>query len=257
MESESTQQGEFPDGDQITNATDLEFLLGKGKYDTESIWSALKKVFGEYVIKEDISRCTEDQWKQIGLSLGVQNALKSWASSSQYVKYGDRIRLIHVNTKKALHSHAINYKHSGSSGQQQVTCFGGNDSNDLWIVCIGSLINSEEPANQKIKNGSIVALRHLITGAKLHSHSGFPSPITKQQEVTCFQGEDTNNNWRLECASCWKKGEQIRLIHVNTNHALHSHVDQMLKVDRGDYQQETTAFQARDSNDLWYAIDAE
>lgn len=71
----------------VTNATDLEFLLGKGKYDTESIWSALKNVFGEYVTKEDISRCTEDQWKQIGLSLGAQNALKSWACKNRKLIY--------------------------------------------------------------------------------------------------------------------------------------------------------------------------
>lgn len=47
------------------------------------------------------------------------------------MKYGDRIRLIHVNTKKALHSHAINYKHSGSSGQQQGIHFVRKNSNEF------------------------------------------------------------------------------------------------------------------------------
>lgn len=45
--------------------------------------------------------------------------------------YGDIVKIKHVLTNTHLHSHAINYGHPNSSGQQQVTAFGGADDNDF------------------------------------------------------------------------------------------------------------------------------
>ena len=44
---------------------------------------------------------------------------------------GGFIKLIHVNTGKSLHSHKFNYP-AWAAGQQEVTCYGGNDSNNYW-----------------------------------------------------------------------------------------------------------------------------
>ena len=113
-----------------------------------------------------------------------------------HMAFGDVIRLRHVNTGHALHSHNINYP-SGSR-QQQVTCFGGKDHNDLWRVCgqHGASLTPGVP----LTAGTVFRLQHVSTKRNLHSHK-VTSAVTKQQEVSCF-GEngngDTNCKRRLE-----------------------------------------------------------
>jgi dolichyl-phosphate-mannose--protein O-mannosyl transferase len=45
---------------------------------------------------------------------------------------GVQLRLTHVNTRKALHSHGGVSHPEYTAGQQEVTCFGGRDDNDYW-----------------------------------------------------------------------------------------------------------------------------
>jgi dolichyl-phosphate-mannose--protein O-mannosyl transferase len=103
-----------------------------------------------------------------------------------------------------------------------------------------------------VRHGDIIRLEQVLTRRNLHSHSGHPSPVTGQQEMTCF-GEggigDEDDNWRVEAdGEGWTVGGRVRLIHNPTNHALHSH---------GGYshsqwtagQQEVTGFDSRDDND--------
>lgn len=166
--------------------------------------------------------------------------------------YGAVVKIKHVLTNTHLHSHAINYGHPQSSGQQQVTGFGGADDNDYWII------KSEHGNNSRsgnIRHGDVIRLEHYLTHRNLHSHASIPSPVTSQQEVTCF-GEngtgDSNDNWRIEIdgGGTWSLNTRIRLIHVNTNHALHSHSG-FYHPDWTANQQEVTGFGGRDDNDLW------
>ena len=48
----------------------------------------------------------------------------------QIARYGATVRVGHVSTGRTLHSHAYNYRHRGTSGQQQVTCYELRDDND-------------------------------------------------------------------------------------------------------------------------------
>ena len=173
------------------------------------------------------------------------------------VTFGARLRLRHRVTGQALHSHPHNYEHQGSSRQQQVTCFAGYDDNDLWRVKAQHGQPPGARSAQPVRDGDVVRLEHLATGRNLHSHGGFPSPVTRQQEVTCF-GEggagDGNDDWRVEVegGGVWDDSRQVRLVHVPTGHALHSHGGfSHPKFTLG--QQEVTGFAARDDNDLWYA----
>lgn len=172
------------------------------------------------------------------------------------VNYRSTIRLEHVTTEYALHSHLLNYGHPNSSGQQQVTCFGGADDNDWWVIKGMDGQPEDFQAGAPVQDGDTVRLQHLLTKRNLHSHE-FLSPVTGQQEVTCFGDDglgDGNDNWRVavEGGGAWDTSKQLRLIHVATNFALHSH--------RGwshpqwtDGQQEVTGFEGRDGNDLWTA----
>jgi dolichyl-phosphate-mannose--protein O-mannosyl transferase len=104
-----------------------------------------------------------------------------------------------------------------------------------------------------------VRLEHLATRQNLHSHGGFPSPVTGQQEVTCF-GErgigDGNDTWRVETddAVPWASGTHIRLIHIPTGHALHPHAG-FAHPQWTIGQHAVTGNPVRDDNDLWFATD--
>lgn len=170
------------------------------------------------------------------------------------IKYGVPFKLRHVKTGQSLHSHTSVY-HTGSK-QQEVTCFGSRDENDWWIVK-GPHGDSRygHPIGVPVLNHSVIRLEHLMTGKNLHSHNEFQSPASHQGEVTCF-GEhgvgDANDNWRIEvtigeAGAPWRVEHQFRLIHVGTNHALHSHHGHHTH----SHQQEVTCFSHRDDNDLW------
>jgi hypothetical protein len=170
-------------------------------------------------------------------------------------KYTREIRLMHQDTMRMLHSHPINYGHPGTSGQQQVTAYEWLDDNDFWRVKGPYGQPDNFRTDQLVQHGDIIRLQHVLTGRNLHSHSGIPSPITHQQEVTCY-GEggngDTNDNWRVEVegGGAWDSGKRVQLIHTNTNHSLHSHYGQTSASYTAD-QQEVTCYENRDINDWW------
>jgi endonuclease/exonuclease/phosphatase family metal-dependent hydrolase len=174
---------------------------------------------------------------------------------SFHAAYGDVIKLRHGATGHILHSHGASYGHPGSSRQQQITAFAAADDNDYWLVKGPHGTPDDHRRGQPVRHGEVIRLEHVATRRNLHSHAGFPSPRTGQQEVTGFgangQG-DGNDDWRIEVedAGAWEAGERVRLIHVNTNHALHSHAG-LSHPQWTLGQQEVTGFPQRDDNDWW------
>lgn len=76
--------------------------------------------------------------------------------------------------------------------------------------------------------GSIVRLQHLETGRNLHSHL-FNSPLSNQQEVSCF-GEngkgDTGDDFEVICMASgtkhWRRDQDMRLKHRDTGRFVHT-----------------------------------
>ena len=121
-----------------------------------------------------------------------------------------------------LHSHAIQW--ATGSGQQSVTAHGGAaDIDNMWLV------KEADPSKTKvacitgtpIKCGDVVRLQHVTTSSNLHSHL-FRSPLSGQQEVSCFgtsdqkmglSDGDTGDNWIVMCditkEGKYKKEEKI------------------------------------------------
>jgi dolichyl-phosphate-mannose--protein O-mannosyl transferase len=166
------------------------------------------------------------------------------------LKNGDYARIRHVETGANLHSHPINYSHPGTSGQQQVTAFLDRDLNDVWVI--------RDCRSHPVKHGDVFRLQHHLTGMYLHSHPNIPAPLTtSQQEVTGWQGKDSNDMWRVEVegGGLWLPGKRFRLIHVETRAALHSHRVAGDPIPQNQY--EVTAFAERDNNDLWTFSNAE
>jgi hypothetical protein len=202
----------------------------------------------------------EGGWGAPGKFKGIYRT--SWTaggSPGQPARYGANIKAVHWVTGHTLHSHAINYSHSGSSKQQQVTCFGALDDNDWWRIKGPHGSPDGYKAGQAVQHGDIIRLEHVLTKRNLHSHGGFPSPVTRQQEVTCFGSNgigDGNDNWRVEVEGegTWAFGKRLRLVHVSTNHALHSHAWQTHPTYTVG-QQEVTGYSLRDDNDRWYLFE--
>lgn len=208
-------------------------------------------------------------WSLLVIAVGAWIGI-SWALSRgrtvgahdtaelQAIRIGDTIRLLHRLTGFALHSNHALYSHPGSSKQQQVTAFGGADLNDSWVVKAQNGFGDTTRRGRVVSHGDIIRLEHRNTRKNLHSHRGAPSPVTGQQEVTAFGTDgvgDTNDNWRVDISQrgFWKEEVPVRLIHVESECALHSH--------RGfahpQYtlgQQEVTCFAQRDENDFWFAV---
>ncbi|WP_315096139.1 MIR domain-containing protein [uncultured Cellulomonas sp.] len=167
------------------------------------------------------------------------------------VSTGDTVKLSHVWTGLTLHSHDRPYTHRGTDGHQQVTCFGGSDDNDRWLL-VGT---GGTAAGTALRDGSVVRLRHLSTGRWLHSAAGVPSPLSGQQEVSAVDTPDATADWRIEVVDerPWTAGARVRLVHVATDAALHSHRATDPRLTAG--QQEVTAYPGRDVNDWWTVLE--
>ena len=88
---------------------------------------------------------------------------------------------------------------------------------------------------QPLKSGDRVRLQHARSRRWLHSHE-FPSPISRQLEVSAFGGEtqtDAMDEWVLELDPAsnagagssvfWKRDGRVSLRHVGTGGYLSSH----------------------------------
>eukprot|EP00128_Syssomonas_multiformis_P015624 Colp12_sorted_trinity150504_noHs@18949 len=168
----------------------------------------------------------------------------------EQVTCGSIIKLVH-SSGYYLHSHEVKY--GSGSGQQSVTGFppGDPDTNSMWAVqgAYGVYCKRGEP----IKCGSSIRLEHLNTRRYLHSHL-HPSPLSNNQEVSAF-GEngssDSGDNWKVECSgSTWKRDENVRLKHTDTNMYLHSHVGFRYRRPI-DGQQEVCAYGYKNNDNLW------
>ncbi|GIG21425.1 hypothetical protein Cch01nite_21490 [Cellulomonas chitinilytica] len=174
-----------------------------------------------------------------------------------HLRTGVTLKLSHVWTGRSLHSHPAVYTHPGTSGQQQVTTYGGSDDNDLWRLAAPHGTPPDD-GGRELTDGDVVRLRHVRTGRNLHSHAGFPSPLTGQQEVTAFGTDgvgDGNDDWRVEVdgGGAWLAGSRVRLVHVATGAALHSHRESDPRLTSG--QDEVTGFDGRDQNDWWTVLE--
>ena len=172
------------------------------------------------------------------------------------VTCGSMVKLKHVPTGFRLHSHEIPYGNgNGGSGQQSVTAHSAPvEVNSYWIV--KGAHGSDCTPGAKIPNGATIRLMHAPTRKNLHTHNQFRSPLSQQQEVSCYgqDGEgDKGDNWRLRIiggTGVWTKSDQFRLHHEQTGFYLHSHQHRYdIQIIQG--QQEVTGFQQANNDNLW------
>jgi dolichyl-phosphate-mannose--protein O-mannosyl transferase len=110
------------------------------------------------------------------------------------VTHGMTVRFRHATTRAWLHSHE---HRSPLSGNNEVSCFGGDassDTGDNWIVEMPS-------GNGAWEMGKKVRFKHVDTGAYLHSHGmKYGRPIQGHQEVMAQKSAGPNAMWITEGA---------------------------------------------------------
>ncbi|KAI5997088.1 glycosyltransferase family 39 protein [Pisolithus albus] len=126
----------------------------------------------------------------------------------EYITHGSRIKLRHIVTDKALHSHDVRPPVSDVDFQNEVSGYGltgfTGDLNDDWVVEIYKGDRKDKESSKRLKTlRTHFKLRHLMTGCYLFSHTvKLPEWAFDQQEVTCNkQAVKDNSLWYIETAS--------------------------------------------------------
>ncbi|PIK42972.1 putative stromal cell-derived factor 2 [Apostichopus japonicus] len=104
------------------------------------------------------------------------------------VECGSTIRLLHVATRRNLHSHDFQ---SPLSHNQEVSCFGEDgegDAGDNWVVVCST---------QQWRRNDAIRLKHVVSEKFLAVPGDvYGRPIHGQKEV-CAQATDSRNNkWK-------------------------------------------------------------
>ncbi|KAI9471049.1 MAG: MIR motif-containing protein [Benjaminiella poitrasii] len=133
----------------------------------------------------------------------------------EYVTCGSIIKLSNKASGYKLHSHGISY--GSGSGQQSVTGFPeSDDGNSFWLVeaAYGKVCERGKP----VPCGSSIRLKHINTQGYLHSHA-HQSPLSRQQEVSCYDGKDSGDNWQIKCQKndYWIREEPVQFVHEETH----------------------------------------
>lgn len=182
------------------------------------------------------------------LNSNVYNRVPLYSTVGREILNGSSIKLMHLNTNMALHSHG-NRIPSGS-GQQEVTGYWERDQNDWFRIFLIS---------GNMENGAVVRLQHNQTGGNIFIDNGNFAERSKQLEASTrpYNG-DQRFHFRIEvitpsgCDNSLRVGDLIRLVNIGTNATLHSHDIR----NNGTGQFEVTGFPARDTND-YYVISEE
>jgi dolichyl-phosphate-mannose--protein O-mannosyl transferase len=172
------------------------------------------------------------------------------------VKYGSVICLKHVSTGAFLKSLRKACCHPGTSTQQMVVASSEKTEDTYWQIKGEDKLGNNYPIGEDVADGHRIRLEHRSTGSNLHSHGDRLSPVTKQQEVTCYgiAGKgDFRDDWFVDIPGegPWYFNQRARLVHADTNRPLHSHNRSDPIFTNG--EQEVTCFDDPkwDDNDLW------
>lgn len=196
--------------------------------------------------------------RHLSLILAVAALLHTARPSEfQHVTCGSVVKIANAESSDRLHSHDVKY--GSGSGQQTVTGVPhADDVNSYWLVR-GPYGEENCQRGTVVQCGSSLRLQHLQTRKFLHSHR-FKSPLSGNQEVSCFGSDDhsdAGDNWVVECASSnseqWRRDDNVRLMHADTNAYLHISGHKYGRPIAG--QKEVSGATTKSNGNLWRAME--
>lgn len=138
----------------------------------------------------------------------IQKRDGSVPESLEYVKNGDFIRLVHVQTSKRLHSHDQRAPVTENENNFEVSGYGAEgfagDSNDEWKFEIVDYDGKDKKAGENMHTlRSKFKLAHANMACNLFSHKvKLPKWGFDQQEVTCMRSAVlAKTTWMVESNS--------------------------------------------------------
>ncbi|CAI2184729.1 7424_t:CDS:2, partial [Funneliformis geosporum] len=170
----------------LQHSTTLKYLSSKLPISNETLNNGNKdQVFAA-------RRKSENELWMVLQGYGERRRLKM----GEIVPFNTQIRLKHIISRRYLRSHP---DYSAPISDQQDVCHGDehiSDLNDNWLVQRHSYSNYYDNSGYWLA-GDAITLRHIQTGATLHSHNIMLDD--DNQEVTCYgPGHEENDKWRAE-----------------------------------------------------------
>lgn len=170
----------------LQHSTTLRYLSSKCATNNETSKNENKdQVFA-------VRRKSENELWMVLQGYGDRRRLKM----GEIVPFNTQIRLKHIISRRYLRSHPDS---SAPISNQQEVCHGDehiSDLNDNWLVQRHSYSNHYDNSGYWLA-GDAITLRHIQTGATLHSHKIMLDD--DKQEVTCYgPGHEENDKWKAE-----------------------------------------------------------
>lgn len=147
-------------------------------------------------------------WRILNATAEADHELDWQTQPPEYVKPLMRVKLRHIQTDKALHSHDVRPPVSDVDFQNEVSAYGmagfAGDTNDDWYVEIEKGHKSDKESGKRLRTlRTHFRLKHALTGCYLFSHSvKLPEWGWEQQEVTCNKNAvKANSLWFVETST--------------------------------------------------------
>ncbi|XP_063727559.1 stromal cell-derived factor 2-like [Symsagittifera roscoffensis] len=131
----------------------------------------------------------------------------------------------------------------------------------LFLTLLLSVFQSSLCTLQHVTCGSLVKLLNADATVRLHSHDVKYGSGSGQQSVTAVNDQDDSNSyWQVVQAyntptcirgSAVQCGDVVRLLHMNTDKYLHSH---LFSAPLTDSHQEVSAYERTDTGDNWKVV---
>ena len=129
------------------------------------------------------------------------------------VSTGDTVKLSHVWTGLTLHSHDLPYTHPGSDGLQQVTCFGGSDDNDRWLLVGTAGTPARHRPARRVGRPAAARVHRPLAPQQRRRPVAALAPAAGQRRPTPPTPPRTGGS-RSSTPGPWTAGARVRLVHV-------------------------------------------
>jgi dolichyl-phosphate-mannose-protein mannosyltransferase len=168
--------------------------------------------FYSTIIEQQITlyphRDTNNLWRILNATADGGHESDWQSQPLELLKPHVRIKLRHIETDKALHSHDVRPPVSDVDFQNEVSAYGMagfvGDANDDWYLEIAKGDKRDKESGKRLRTlRTHFRLRHALTGCYLFSHKiKLPEWGWEQQEVTCNKNAVMANSlWFVETST--------------------------------------------------------
>jgi dolichyl-phosphate-mannose--protein O-mannosyl transferase len=129
------------------------------------------------------------------------------------INYYTMIKLQDQTT--GLYLSSVEFSYQAGSNQQMVRAISKITLAETYWTIWPLPNQTAIPQGLPVECGASIRLQHAVTGRWLHSHS-IPGHFGSGHEVSCFEGSDSGDFWKVICENSWNADSAIKLLHIDT-----------------------------------------